>query len=153
MRAQPLVLMALGTLIASASACGGDSDGDEAGTAAAVAQTADVLAGSTPQSTLSLKARDIAFDRDELEAAAGEVFVIVLENTGVLLHDFTIDEIAADVSAVGQQRPGRSDVHVPLKRDARKRLLLRVTGPGEYSFYCSVPGHRQSGMEGTLIVR
>ena len=153
MRAQPLSLMALGTLIFVAIACGGDSDDGEAGTAAPVAQTVDLLAGSVPESTLSLKARDIAFDRDELAATAGAVFVIVLKNTGVLLHDFTIDEIPADVSAVEQQRPGRSDVHVALDRDAQERLLLRVTRPGEYTFYCSVPGHRQAGMEGTLLVR
>ena len=24
--------------------------------------------------------------------------------------------------------------------------------PGEYEFYCSVPGHREGGMVGTLIV-
>ena len=153
MRAQQLSLMALGTLITVAIACGGDSEGDEAGTAADVAQTADLLAGSVPESALSLKARDIAFDRNELAATTGEVFAIVLENTGLLLHDFTIDEIPADVSAVGQQRPSRSDVHVPLPRDAQERLLLRVTRPGEYTFYCSVPGHRQAGMEGTLLVR
>jgi uncharacterized cupredoxin-like copper-binding protein len=35
---------------------------------------------------------------------------------------------------------GRSTVRVALRR-------------GRYDFYCSVPGHRQGGMEGTLTVR
>ena len=28
-----------------------------------------------------------------------------------------------------------------------------VLAPGTYTFYCSVPGHEQAGMKGTLIVR
>ena len=153
MLVRSLTLVTLGPFITFAIACAGDSGGGAAGTATPAGRTADLLAGSAPQSTLSLRARDIAFDREELEATRGEVFVIVLENTGVLLHDFTIDEIPADVSAVGRQRPGRSDVYVPLERGERERLLLRVNVRGDYAFYCSVPGHRQAGMEGALLVR
>jgi len=32
------------------------------------------------------------------------------------------------------------------------RTLTLTLKPGTYTFYCSVPGHRQSGMEGTLSV-
>jgi uncharacterized cupredoxin-like copper-binding protein len=31
-------------------------------------------------------------------------------------------------------------------------MLTLNLKPGTYTFYCSVPGHRQSGMEGTLHV-
>jgi nitrite reductase (NO-forming) len=32
------------------------------------------------------------------------------------------------------------------------RIKFKVTRPGKFSYYCSVPGHRQIGMEGTLEV-
>lgn len=95
--------------------------------------------------------RDIAFDRDRLEVAVGQVVAIALENTGELHHDFTIKAVSAEVSAVGQQRRDDFAVHVSLKRKQGAVLLLRVTEPGVYTFYCSVPGHRQAGMEGTLV--
>ena len=151
MRVPWLPALGASLALALAVACGGDSDG--AGAPGAGSPVADALAGVEAEASLALKMRDIAFGRDELEAAAGRVVAITIENTGTLIHDFTIDAIPADISAAGRQRPDDFAVHVALKRREEAVLLLRVTEPGDYAFYCSVPGHRQVGMEGTLIVR
>ena len=54
-----------------------------------------------------------------------------------LLHDFTIDDI---------------DVHVAADGGETAEGGLRADEPGEYTFYCTVAGHREAGMEGTLVV-
>jgi plastocyanin len=81
----------------------------------------------------------LAFDTDELEASAGDV-TIDFTNPAALEHDVAIgtdgDEIAkSDLVSDGDT----TEVSAKLK-------------PGEYFFYCTVPGHREGGMEGTLTV-
>jgi uncharacterized cupredoxin-like copper-binding protein len=39
----------------------------------------------------------------------------------------------------------------PTFRGASNTLSLNLK-PGTYTFFCSVPGHRQAGMQGTLVV-
>ncbi|MGI8708946.1 MAG: multicopper oxidase domain-containing protein [Actinomycetota bacterium] len=89
----------------------------------------------TPEGTLAVEAKDIAFEPSELDAEAGDVKVQVA-NTGVLPHDFTIDGYDKVVVAKGETKTGTFSL------DA-----------GTYTFYCSVPGHRDAGMEGTLLVQ
>ncbi|MDP6606780.1 MAG: plastocyanin/azurin family copper-binding protein [Dehalococcoidia bacterium] len=126
-----------------ATACGDDGPAEP---------IVDVLTGLDPEASLALELLDIKFGEDELSVAAGAIVAIVLENSGRLDHDFTIRKIAADVSASGQQRRGKFDVHLSLRGGESGQLLLRVSAPGAYSFFCNVPGHRGAGMEGTLTV-
>lgn len=63
---------------------------------------------------------------------------ISLSNVGAITHHFAIDAFAIDVAIP----PGES-VTVAIPRDATS---------GEFEFYCNMPGHRQAGMVGTLIV-
>lgn len=130
-------------------ACGGSSGGPAAGDSRA---DFDEEFGP-PDSSTSLDLRDIAFSVDTLTARSGTVLAIDLENTGQLEHDFTIDELAAGVSFAGSNHSRDSAVYVLLGRRESARLFLRLDQPGEFVFYCSVPGHRSAGMEGVLIVQ
>jgi uncharacterized cupredoxin-like copper-binding protein len=55
-------------------------------------------------------------------------------------HDISIEGNGVDENGEVVKDGGTSEVQVDLK-------------PGEYTFYCSVPGHREGGMEGKLTVK
>ena len=103
----------------------------------------------------------LSFTPDVLEVKAGEVVEIAIQNPEATLHDFTIDEVDADVhiSYLGgtglhghEEQAKAADVHFALTEAGSGIVHLKIHEPGEYVFYCSVPGHQAAGMEGKLIV-
>ena len=142
-RRLPIAAIVACTLVALA-ACGGEET--------LSGPIIDPLVDATAEVTVAIELRDIEFSEEKLTIEVGTVVEVQITNSGSLRHDFTIQRVAAEVSANGQQKRGKFDVHVDLKKDQSETLLLRVTEPGEYTFFCSVPGHRSAGMEGTLIV-
>ncbi len=138
-----LTVLALGVLL---SACGGDGSSDTeraAGSMSGDGMDHEGMAGhgeSTPVAEgarrIEVAATSFEFDPDEITVAAGEDIAIVLSSDDVL-HDFTIDDI---------------DVHVAADGGETAEGGLRADEPGEHIFYCSVAGHREAGMEGTLTV-
>lgn len=94
--------------------------------------------GSADGTPVALEARDPAeFSETELTLAPGDT--IEMTNTGVMEHDFTVDELG-----IHEVTPGTGDTAtITIPDDAEA---------GEYEFYCSVPGHREMGMVGTLTI-
>jgi plastocyanin len=80
----------------------------------------------------------LRYDRKTLRAAAGKVTIDFTNASGVG-HDVTV--------AKGPSKLGGTKVIT--KSKAAVSLDLK---PGSYVFYCSVPGHRQAGMQGTLTI-
>lgn len=110
-------------------------------------------AGPGPGDGPAVVMQDIQFGQTELSLTAGEETELGIRNEGALAHDFTIDEIPAEYeSSVGTTSPDY-DVHVVLNPGEQGTLTMTVSEAGEYTFYCSVPGHREAGMEGTLTVQ
>ena len=79
---------------------------------------------------------DIAFEPTELTIPANTDVAITAVNRGALPHTFTITDIA-DTGEVPSGESAQVVVNLP---------------PGEYDFLCTVPGHAEAGMVGTLIV-
>lgn len=81
----------------------------------------------------------LEFTADELTAKAGKV-KITFSNPSAIGHDADFEDASGAIVA---------------KTNVITESSESTTGefePGEYTFFCSVPGHREAGMEGTLTV-
>jgi nitrite reductase (NO-forming) len=84
---------------------------------------------------VTVTAHDIYFDPAEIKVKAGKV-KFVLPNEGAAEHDFSIDEL-----------------NVQVNMPAGTTQTVEVDLPaGTYQYYCNIPGHKDAGMVGTLVV-
>jgi plastocyanin len=108
-----------------------------------VAGTPDEAAPGGPPSAgvLEIEAdasNALRFDPEELSAEAGAVS-IAMANPSTIPHNVAIKGNGIDVKGDVVGAGGTSTVSAELES-------------GTYTFYCSVPGHEQGGMTGTLTV-
>jgi plastocyanin len=133
------------------SACGGSSGSSSSASSSAAASppatssTAAAASSSGSASTSLSIAADpsgaLKFTKSTLTAKAGTV-TISFTNSSPLAHNLTV-----------QQGTGGAVVGAtPTFMGGTKTLTLKLTA-GTYTFYCSVPGHRAAGMQGTLTVQ
>jgi uncharacterized cupredoxin-like copper-binding protein len=139
--------------VASASTAQTSPTGNEApaSTAASTPSTSPKATTGTPSppsspaagasTALKLAANpggQLSYNTKQLAAKAGKV-TIAMTNMSPIEHNVTVAKGSTVLGAT------------PTFQGGSKTLTLNLK-PGTYTFYCSVPGHRQAGMEGTLTV-
>jgi plastocyanin len=133
-----LVIVALALL----AGCGGDDEQPEPPAPQPTFANPRGESGSTPGAiAVSAPASgEPRFEQRTLQAEAGEVTFEFTNPTGAE-HSFCVesDELGT-LGCTALFRSNTSTLRVQLER-------------GGYTFFCSAPGHRQAGMEGTLRVR
>ena len=141
---QRIVIAISALLVVATMATGvitsGTPSKSEAVTPAAGAPATEATTG-TSSSSLHVEANpsgQLAYNTKSLAANAGKV-TITMANMSPLPHNLTIAQGSKVLGATPTFRGGSKTLSLSLK-------------PGTYTFYCSVPGHRQAGMEGTLTV-
>jgi uncharacterized cupredoxin-like copper-binding protein len=101
------------------------------------AEVAQKEAGQPAVQRVELRMREFKFEPAQVEVRAGRV-ELVLRNEGVIPHDFAIPAL------------GVKTEYIAVKKD---KVVVLDLKPGTYPFECTVGGHKQAGMHGTLVVR
>ncbi len=149
------VAVAFALVIASVAlvACGSSSSTSSSGSEATQAETTaesgaagggKEAKGGTSGSAASLDieaaSSGLEYASNTATAKAGKV-TVDFTNSQPLAHDVAIED--ASGKTIGQTEvvaEGSSSAVVDLK-------------PGTYHYFCTIPGHREAGMEGTLTVK
>ena len=145
-------LLVLALASAALVACGSSNDSSttnetssssEAGGGAAAESGKEAGGGEGGGSSVEIEADpggELAYTTTEASAKAGKV-TVDFNNPQGLTHDVTIEDSSGkEVGKTELIGEGETSTTVNLK-------------PGAYTYFCSVPGHREAGMEGTLTVK
>jgi plastocyanin len=137
--ALPIAALGLGRVLAQGDDSTPEStpDGSPMASPGASPSASPMASPSASGDEVTVTAVDIAFEEKELTIPADTDVTITLNNEGVLEHDFVIDELDFMVGPIMGGESASETLNAPA---------------GEYEFYCSIPGHKEAGMVGTLTV-
>jgi plastocyanin len=138
-------ILALVALVAAfAGGCGGDDDNDNEATTSTTQTTATEPSGGGGGAT-TVSMDEYKFDPDALSVSRGDTLTV--ENKGSIGHNLTIEK-GPDPKKKSQKLAGTS-TFLP---DKSEKLTVDLS-PGKYAIVCTVAGHRELGMTGTITVK
>jgi plastocyanin len=111
--------------VALLAACGGGGSGG----------------GGQPAGSIKVTMTEYKFDPSSINVSSGKV-VFFLVNVGTVSHDMIISD-SSNNRVAGSELVSAGDSFV---------FTVDSISAGTYTYYCSQPGHRGLGMQGTLTV-
>ncbi len=95
---------------------------------------------------------------ERVEIRKGEQVKFVLRNNGELDHEFVLATAAENVKHADEMKKNPDMEHDDpnAKRLAPKKaseIVWKFTKAGQFEFGCLMPGHREAGMIGTIVVK
>ena len=88
---------------------------------------------------LAASPTDLKFDTTSLSSKSGKV-TIDFNNPSAIEHNVAIEKEGEEITVSELIKESKTSVSAEL-------------APGTYTFLCTVPGHAEAGMEGTLTVK
>ena len=125
------------------------------------------LNGQTQVKAITIEATAMHYQPASIEVTVGQPVELTFKNIDSVDHDFSVMEIplvngamqASSSPMPGHDMtgmagmPGTPALHVAVPMGATGTLQFTASKAGTYEFYCTVAGHKEAGMVGTLVVK
>jgi len=99
---------------------------------------ASVSLTGPPDIIQTIRMENVLFDSDEITVAVGDNVLLIIENVDPALHDFFVEDL---------------DIFVENPAGQTSVAAFTAEQAGSFPFFCTVPGHRESGMEGIIRIQ
>ncbi|RTM09245.1 MAG: copper resistance protein [Hyphomicrobiales bacterium] len=101
---------------------------------------------------------NMEFVPKRIEIRNGEQVKFILRNNGELDHEFVLGTLAENLKHAEQMQKNPDMEHddpnakrLPSKKTSE--IVWKFDKAGEFDFSCLIPGHRDAGMSGTIVVK
>jgi plastocyanin len=143
-----LAVLLVALVVALGTGCGGD-DGGGGTTSATTTDTTPATttepADSAGAETTSVSMDEYSFDPEDVVVKQGDS--IDVENAGAIAHNLTIEQ-GPDPKKKTKKLAGTPT----FTANETEKLKIDLE-PGKYAMACTVSGHRELGMTGTVTVK
>ena len=100
----------------------------------------------------------MTFIPDRVEVRKGEQIKFVLRNVGELDHEFILATATDNLKHAEEMKKNPDMKHEDpngkrLEPKKTGEIVWRFTKAGQFEYGCLIPGHREAGMTGTVIVK
>lgn len=98
------------------------------------------------------------FIPDKIEVRRGEQVRFIISNKGENDHEFILATTQENLKHAEEMRKNPDMEHdepngKKMKPNQRVEIVWKFTKAGTFEYGCLIPGHRESGMHGTIIVK
>jgi uncharacterized cupredoxin-like copper-binding protein len=100
----------------------------------------------------------MAFNPNKIMVTKGEQIRFVVKNVGEFDHELVVGTLEENLAHAAEMAKNPDMEHddpnaIRLAPNAKGEILWMFSKAGEFDFSCLLPGHRESGMFGTIIVQ
>ncbi|MBL8022577.1 MAG: cupredoxin domain-containing protein [Leptospirales bacterium] len=114
-----------------------------------------------PESTVTVIAKEMSFAPAEIHVDSSKTVKLILQNNGGAVHDLIVRNLdpigAPDLHEHNHHQTHSANaeigdqIHLAAAPGEMASTVVQLKA-GRFEYYCSVPGHRQAGMRGLIVV-